>query len=133
MVIGLTERDRRHFQRIGLEREVLVEAIGQPAPLSCRLTDISLRGLLLEAGPEWSPVLGQLVDLAVILDEQGQRRIVVKGEVRHIEGGQVGVQVLEIDLDSVALLRRLVEVNIDDESRLEMELSAMISEREATR
>ncbi|WP_328984548.1 PilZ domain-containing protein [Thiorhodovibrio winogradskyi] len=123
-----TDGNRRRFQRIGLDREVRVEAMDQET--WCRLVDISLRGLLLEACGNWRPVLGQLVDLSVVLDEQGSCQIQVKGEVRHLDAKQIGVHVLEMDLDSVALLRRLIEVNLDDDSRLDVELQAMLVERE---
>ncbi|WP_040855586.1 PilZ domain-containing protein [Thiorhodovibrio frisius] len=125
-----TDGNRRRFQRIGLDREVRVEAMDQET--QCRLVDISLRGLLLDACESWQPVLGQLVDLSVVLDEQGSMRIQVKGEVRHLDAGQIGVHVLEMDLDSVAQLRRLVEVNLDDDSRLDLELQAMLVERDPT-
>ncbi len=120
----MSETNRRRFERIGLDRQVLL--LGLEESLHCRLVDISLRGLLLQHCAHWQPVLGQLVDLSVRLDEQGSCCIQVMGEVRHLEGGQVGVQVLEMDLDSVAMLRRLVEVNLDDDSQLERELQAML-------
>lgn len=121
--------NRRRFRRIGLDREVRVDGLDQTG--HCRLVDISLRGFLLDACGDWRPVLGQLVDLTVALDEQGSRRIHAKGEIRHLDTGQVGVHVLEMDLESVALLRRLVEVNLDDDARLEKELQAMLAERAA--
>lgn len=127
MTIAHTKGNRRHFARIGLAREVRVESMGQQS--WCQLVDISLRGLLLEACQDWQPVLGQLIDLSVVLDEEDSCRIQVKGEVRHLDKGQIGIHVLEIDLDSVALLRRLVEVNLDDDSRLNMELQSMLDER----
>lgn len=125
----MAENDRRRFERIGLDREVRVSALGQTA--CCRLVDISLRGLLLEGCVDWRPILGQLVDLAVVLDEQSHHCIQAKGEVRHLDGEQVGVHVIEMDLESVSLLKRLVEVNLDDDARLEMELQAMLAERNA--
>lgn len=120
--------NRRRFRRIGLDREVRVASLDQTG--CCRLVDVSLRGFLLDACGDWQPVLGQLVDLNVALDEPGMQCIQAKGEVRHLESGQVGVHVLEMDLDSVALLRRLVEVNLDDDARLEKELQAMLDERD---
>jgi hypothetical protein len=123
--------NRRRFARIGLDSAVRVQAMGENT--HCRLVDISLRGLLLEACAHWQPVLGQIVDLAVVLDDKGDRSIRIKGEIRHLHDAQIGVHVLEMDLDSVTLLRRLVEVNLDDESRLDKELQAMLSEREAVR
>jgi hypothetical protein len=51
------------------------------------------------------------------------------GEIAHREGRQVGVRCLEIDLDSISHLRRLVELNVGDEAILHRELGALVRSR----
>jgi hypothetical protein len=53
----------------------------------------------------------------------------MQGELVHREGHQVGLRCREIDIESIAHLRRLVELNLGDEDLLERELSALISSR----
>jgi hypothetical protein len=46
----------------------------------------------------------------------------------HTRGQNAGLLCLDIDIDSVTHLRRLVELNLGDSDLLERELSALISD-----
>jgi hypothetical protein len=52
------------------------------------------------------------------------------GEVVHVRGNRVGVKCDEMDLESMAHLRRLVELNVADDGVLQGELSALVAERD---
>ena len=54
-------------------------------------------------------------------------RIEMLATVSHAEGKNVGVRCESIDLDSVSHLRRLVELNVGDESILQRDLSSLIA------
>jgi hypothetical protein len=48
------------------------------------------------------------------------------GEIAHVNGTQLGIRCIEIDLESITNLRRLVELNMGDEETLNRELGAMM-------
>lgn len=118
--------ERRRFSRISFHRPSELEVAGARA--SCEVLDLSLRGALVEAPPGFEPPSGAPCELLVRLDS-GESRIRMAGEVAHREGRQVGVRCLEIDLDSISHLRRLVELNLGDEELLHRELGALVRSR----
>ena len=62
--------------------------------------------------------------LKVMLDD-GERVIAMKATCAHIEGDRIGMLCEEIDMESISLLRRLVELNISDEALLQRDLEAL--------
>ena len=116
--------ERRRFSRIAFHRPAQLDAAGELIP--CELLDVSLKGALFEVPASARARVGQPATLTIRLDA-GDATIRMSGQVVHREGGQVGLRCVEIDLDSIAHLRRLVELNLGDEDVLERELSALIS------
>ncbi len=117
--------ERRHFQRI------LFDA---PARLSCgtrscgvQVVDISLHGALVrlpeQEGVELAPGTELVLDIALDADNH----IRMAGHVSHVErdDGHAGIVCDRIDLDSIARLRRLVELNLGDATLLEREIEAL--------
>ena len=51
------------------------------------------------------------------------------GEMAHVEPGRIGIRRSEIDLESMAHLRRLVELNVGDASLLDREFDALVNDR----
>ena len=118
--------ERRRFSRIAFHRPAELDVrVGQAA---CEVLDVSLKGALVEVPPTFRVHLGQPCTLVIRLDA-GDARIRMEGEVVHREGAQVGVRCVEIDLESISHLRRLVELNIGDEDVLHRELSALVRPR----
>jgi hypothetical protein len=118
--------ERRRFSRISFHRPAELDVAGTPA--RCEVLDLSLRGALVEAPPGFEPASGDGCTLLVWLDS-GDAQIRMTGEIAHREGRQVGVRCLEIDLDSISHLRRLVELNVGDEAILHRELGALVRSR----
>ena len=116
--------ERRRFSRITFHRPAELEALGER--VSCELLDVSLKGALFEVPASARARVGQPATLTIRLDA-GDAVIRMLGEVVHREGRQVGLRCKEIDIESIAHLRRLVELNLGDEELLERELSALIS------
>lgn len=114
---------RRHFSRIGFVTDASL-SIGEQPPLAATLIDLSLRGALID-GIEASLAPGDRVRLTVMLD--GGQQIEIDAEVSHQEGRHVGLHCLQIDLDSITHLRRLIELNLGNESLLHRELNELIS------
>ncbi len=118
-------RENRRFSRVTFQMPVELDAGGRCIP--CTLLDISLRGALLEVATDLALREGEACTLSVRLGEQA--RIDMKGKVAHREGARAGVRCESIDLDSIAHLRRLVELNLGDEDLMNRELAALIRRR----
>ncbi len=124
MTTVASHAERRDFSRIALSRPAALE-LGA-VRTACELVDISLRGALVRTRAPLVAVEGQACRLLVQLD-QGPATILMRGEVAHARGREVGVSCRELDLDSAAHLRRLVEVNLGSEKLLERELAALVA------
>lgn len=115
--------DRRRFSRITFHRPAQLRVEG--AEVSCELLDVSLKGALVEAPVGFAAPVGAACTLTVRLDA-GEAVIRMDGEVVHHAGIQVGIRSRSMELDSIAHLRRLVELNLGDEELLHRELSALV-------
>jgi len=118
--------ERRRFSRIRFHRPAELDVrIGRAA---CEVIDVSLKGALVEVPVSFHTHAGEKCTLAIRLDA-GEAAIRMEGEIAHREGTLVGVQCLEIDLESISHLRRLVELNLGDDELLHRELSALVRGR----
>jgi hypothetical protein len=122
----VTNQERRDFSRIALRRPATLDVRGAKA--CCELIDLSLRGALLRVPIALGAAVGQACVLTVQLD-RGFNVIRMAGTIVHAGEGTVGVRCREIDLDSIAHLRRLVEMNLGDDRLLRREWSALVSRR----
>lgn len=113
---------RRQFSRIVFESGVVLQT--SSGKHACKLVDISLKGALVERVTPWGERAGEPCSLVVQLADDASIRMT--GEVAHVEGGRLGLHCRDIDLDSITNLRRLVELNLGDETALNREISAML-------
>ena len=118
--------ERRRFSRIVFHRPADLDV--RIAQGTCEVLDVSFKGALVEVPFHFPAHVGQSCTLAIRLDA-GDAVIRMEGEIVHREGTQAGIRCLEIDLDSMAHLRRLVELNVGDEEVLHRELSALVGRR----
>lgn len=116
--------ERRHFHRIPVSLHATLHA-GDNG-FRCKVVDVSLRGVLLSDAQDWEGNTGDRVSLVMQLDQLGEARIHMQGEVVHARSDRLGVKCHQMDLESATLLRRLVELNLADPDMLERELAAMI-------
>ena len=117
-----TASERRRFHRILFDAPTRIETATEN--LHTHLLDISLKGALAKTPENWQPQAGEPVTLHVMLDEAGTE-ITMQALCAHIETERVGFLCDEIDMDSITLLKRLVELNIGDESLLQRDLAAL--------
>jgi hypothetical protein len=115
--------ERRRFSRIAFHRPAEIESLGETA--SCELLDVSLKGALVEVPATFVGPRGKPCVLTVRLDA-GDALVRMEGEIIHREGATLGLRCTGIDLDSIAHLRRIVELNLGDEDLLHRELSALV-------
>lgn len=114
----------RHFERIAFGTDVILDVGGQ-----CyreKLIDISLKGALISRGSS-VPVSGSYgCQLVIPLSEDVS--MFFKSQQVHVEESRMGLEFVEADPDSLAHLRRLLELNTGDPEEIEKELQLLIKE-----
>lgn len=112
----------RHFERVFFGAEVILELNGH-----CykeRLVDISLKGALISI-EEPVPVSGmEECRLAIRLSEDVA--MFFKARPVHFEEKGIGVKFVEADTETLAHLRRLLELNTGDPEEIERELHFLV-------
>lgn len=121
-VSDVVPAERRQFWRAVFHAPVHVAAAGRAH--KAQLLDVSLKGALIECGPDWSPRSGD--PCHVRLDLVPGTSISMDATVAHVRGPQVGLCCDYIDLDSITHLRRLVELNAGSTAWLEREIGLLI-------
>jgi hypothetical protein len=116
--------ERRRFSRITFHRPAELDALGDR--VTCELVDVSLKGALVEVPARFGGPRGSACVLTIRLDDAGDATVRMEGEIIHREGLALGLRCTGIDLDSIAHLRRIVELNLGDEDLLHRELSALV-------
>lgn len=115
--------ERRRFHRILFDAPTTIESAGRLYHTT--LLDISLKGALAKIPPKWQPSAGEQVTLSIKLNEETDTAIGMRALCAHIEADRVGFLCDEIDMESISLLRRLVELNIGDEELLQRDLAGL--------
>ncbi len=117
-------QNRRQFSRIHFAAEARLFL--PDADLVVELVDLSLKGALIRPKGNLFVTVGSRCTLRVQLDDAGAV-IRMESTIVHHQGPYYGLACVEIDLDSVTHLRRLVALNLGDEMLLERELSLLTS------
>ena len=117
--------ERRQFFRVTFEAPADL-AFGHGRHLAVRVLDLSLKGALVNLPKTTHIVVGSHCKLRVKLS-QLDAHIDMTAEVAHADGSLLGLQCTGIDLDSITHLRKLIELNLGDQSLLERELQSLSS------
>lgn len=114
--------NRRLFTRIlfSIKATLTVEDIDYDVSIH----DLSLNGALISRSPNQVPLKGKLGILAFSLNDS-ESTVTQHVAVVHEEEHEIGLQCNAIDLESISLLRRLVELNLGDDEQLNRELSQL--------
>lgn len=116
--------ERRHFLRFAMEAEVQIKS--DNGVYNATLVDISLNGALVTLPRDCPCRNGDVARLAIRLPES-EVVIHMEGRIAHRGMDVLGYHCEHIDLASISHLKRLVELNLGDESQLERELSELIA------
>jgi hypothetical protein len=111
--------ERRRFSRIIYRAPALITRDGQSIPTTVQ--DLSLHGVLLSAIDEVEFQQGEEVEVEFPLPES-EIVIHLSAHVVEVKGTSIRVKINHIDINSIAHLRRLVELNVGDDSLLHREL-----------
>lgn len=119
--------NRRRFSRIAFQHEATLHFPTADWPVPVEVLDLSLNGALLRPAHRNSPVLpvDQPCLLKIFLDAAGDA-IRMDGRLQLRADGCYGLACQAMDLDSVTHLRRLVQLNLGDESLADREFSRLI-------
>ena len=113
--------ERRHFSRITFDADTHIQQGSTLWLVS--LIDLSLKGLLIDKPEDWNADPTTLFHVSIHLNDTTS--ITMDVFQRHETAAHIGFECQHIDIDSIAHLRRLVELNIGDLTLLERELSSL--------
>jgi hypothetical protein len=116
--------ERRTFSRIPFTGRVTVQR--NQAKWATDLLDISMKGVLVSRPVDWPVEPGENFHLKLSLDDRNQFTIAMDASLIHDSNECLGFCCDHIDLESMTHLRRLLELNLGDEERVNRELSALI-------
>ncbi len=114
--------EKRRFGRIPFNANVLISQNGKE--WRSKLFDISFKGLMIETPKGLDAAIGERFHLEVIFTDSGS---LINGNtsVAYVGQSHIGLEIMQIDVESAGHLRRLVELNLGDQELLERELTAL--------
>lgn len=115
--------EHRSFTRIPFDADTTVSQEEGQWPVE--LMDISLNGVLFKQPDDWKIHPGNPLFICITIADR--TKIKMEASLVHITQEEAGCKCLHIDLDSITLLKRLIELNVGDDAFLERELSALIA------
>lgn len=116
--------EKRRFYRILVHAPAeLLDRFGQPQP--CEVLDLSLHGCLLKLSKPLSEGNGETYTLQLPLS--GDAIIKMKLSPVHCQGSHHGFACLHLDLASLSLLKRFIELNLGHAQMLERDLNALLA------
>lgn len=118
--------ERRRFSRIAFDASTEISQ-GEHR-WKAELLDLSLQGVLVVRPEHFEGSTGQAFQVRIYLGFDAN--VYMDAELAWEREGLLGFNCRHIDLDSISHLRRLVELNLGDESLLERELT-LLGEPEA--
>jgi PilZ domain len=120
--------EKRRFSRIAFEADA--HLLVAQERIAVQLQDVSLKGALVDLKDEEASISveAERGTLEITLDNG----VVILMDVKIVHGTsrRLGLECVQIDIDSIAHLRRLVELNLADESLLYRELKALVKNNE---
>ncbi len=113
-------RERRRVHRVAFQAKAMLYCGAQS--MAVEVLDLSLKGALI-AAPKTHVPLNTDCQLLMALDEIVQIRFTA--HIARQTEREWGLQITELDLESIQHLRRLVELNLGDPDLLSRDLAAL--------
>ena len=117
--------EQRHFTRIPFNASAIVINSRTSHKTMAELIDISFKGVLIQQPDDWEGCVGEHYTVHLQLAGNEIEINLAVTEV-HSENNHVGFKTEHMDIESATNLRRLVELNLGDESLLERELTELV-------
>ncbi|MCL1141516.1 PilZ domain-containing protein [Shewanella gaetbuli] len=115
--------NRRKFSRILFDANAYLAQDGKTWRTT--ILDLSLNGVLINLCDGFDPKLHSEVVLELILPDS-EVELVIHAEVVHKTSEHLGLKCLNIDVESISHLRRIIELNLGDAELLNRELAMLI-------
>ena len=115
---------RRNFTRISFDADTSVNQGQHHYPVE--LLDISLNGVLFKQPLEWQ--INPRKPVIISIELSSDCIIRMEARIEHLSEDTAGCQCLNIDLDSISQLKRLVELNVGANALLDRELAALVQQ-----
>ncbi len=117
--------EQRHFTRIPFNASATIVNPSTGHKTTAELIDISFKGALISKPDDWQG--GKNERYTVNLQLAGHEVEINLDVIEvHQENNHIGFKTEHMDIDTATHLRRLVELNLGDESLLERELSELV-------
>ncbi len=116
-----SNHERRRYTRIPLSKQVTLYS-GMEALLT-EIIDISLKGILLKCPENHQPKLEGLYRLSIPME--GSPAIIMNIKVVHANPDVFGAEWTQIDMDSFASLKRIIELNINEKDNLRQDIKTL--------
>lgn len=121
----MEEQDRRHYHRVSFQQDARL-SWGEYSE-TVRVENLSLKGVLLSGVPTLEGLdAGERARLTIDLADDFSVAMTI--ELVFLRGDQLGARWVEIDLDGMTHLRRLVALNLGDANVVDQELSSILSD-----
>lgn len=117
-----TENERRRFTRVAFDTAATL--VQGDRVHHTNLVDISLNGLLVETPEAYEIRADQPCDVSIILGDSTEIQMKVK--LVHSSSSVLGFKSDSIDMESIAHLRRLIELNLNDPTASDRVLSELL-------
>ncbi len=114
------DQEKRRFIRIPFDGVARLHCGG--STFDSTLVDVSLKGALFARPAGWDDTAAAAGCSLELLLGQGDVVISMTGGVAHTSGNYIGFRCDHIELESIAHLRRLLELNLGDPQLLERDL-----------
>jgi hypothetical protein len=116
--------DRRQFQRVHFDGQARL-AWDDHQPINVQVENLSLKGVLLSGLEEGNgPEAGERAELDISLSPEASVKMAL--EIAFSAGGRLGASWVEIDIDGMTHLRRLIALNLGDAAQVDEELTEML-------
>ncbi|MFC0047708.1 MULTISPECIES: PilZ domain-containing protein [Rheinheimera] len=114
--------DNRKFSRILFSNQATLRFQGQN--FFTQVTDLSLKGALIQRPAEFQGLVGEHAQLQFQLD-QSELVLEMDVSIAHLHPTTIGLRCERIDIESASHLRRLLELNLGDAELLSRELNEL--------
>ncbi len=115
-------KERRRFQRFPFDASTELSQGDQD--WTVKLVDLSLKGVLIERPKPWDGDESKPFTIHIHLSTSDD--VVMEVKLAHDDHEQLGFECKHIGLDSIAHLKRFVELNSGDPDEMSRELSALV-------
>jgi hypothetical protein len=133
------ETNRRRFSRIHFDTpgRLAFQVDEKERECAVEILDLSLKGALIKREADTKLATGLAIGMNCTLEvglnapddnTSLENNIYMSAEIVHVQGEDIGLRCTEIDIDSITQLRRLIELNLGDESLLSRELEKLARE-----